>query len=171
MKIVFLDRDGVINIDYGYVHKTSDFIFSEGIFKTLSKLSSRGFKFIIITNQSGIARGLFEEKDFINLSKWMIKKFSNYGIEILDIFYCPHGPNDNCICRKPKSGLYKEAHRKYNFNINKSWSVGDSYRDIEAAQNFGIKNTILISKTKDDKAQIRPKFLLKSVKKLDKLII
>ncbi|WP_122892789.1 D-glycero-beta-D-manno-heptose 1,7-bisphosphate 7-phosphatase [Arcobacter peruensis] len=144
-KIVFLDRDGVINIDKHYVYKIEDFEFINNIFDTCIYFQKLGYKIIIVTNQSGIGRKYFSQSDFDKLSEWMIKEFKNNKIEILDVFFCPHTPNDNCFCRKPKHGMITQACQKYDIDLNTSWMIGDKISDIDMAFNAGIKNSILIS--------------------------
>jgi len=144
IKVVFLDRDGVINKEVGYLHKISDFKFINGVFDSCNFFFSLGFKLIVITNQSGIARGIYKEEDFYKVNNWMINKFQEKGISILDVLYCPHGPNEGCECRKPKPGLFLNAKKKYDINMKKSWMIGDKETDIEAANNAGITQTILV---------------------------
>ena len=115
-KVAFIDRDGVINIDYGYVHSWNEFKICEGVTEGLKNLIDLDFKIIIITNQSGIARGLFSENEYQKLTIQMKNFFKVNGIQITDIFHCPHHPDfskgtlSNCNCRKPKPGLF--FHRK-----------------------------------------------------------
>ena len=144
MKTIFLDRDGVINIEKNYLHKIDDFEFISGVFDACSYFTNLGYKIIIITNQSGISRGYFSIKDFDILTKWMIKQFNSMEIEILDVFYCPHSPADNCNCRKPKPGMLIKAKEKYDLNLKESWVIGDKENDIKAANNAGVNNTILV---------------------------
>ncbi|WP_457561090.1 D-glycero-alpha-D-manno-heptose-1,7-bisphosphate 7-phosphatase [Caminibacter sp.] len=141
MRAVFLDRDGVINDDFGYVGRVEDFKFKEGIFELLRLLQQFGFVIFIVTNQSGIARGYYSEKDFKILSAWMINELKKEGIEIKDIRHCPHHPDitGECECRKPKPGMILDLAKKYNVDLENSVMIGDSDIDIEAAKNAGIK--------------------------------
>lgn len=141
--IFFSDRDGIINLDLGYVHKKEDFHFYDNIFNTFQYIQNLGYEIIIITNQSGIARKFYSEEDFIMLNDWMISIFKSNGINILDTFYCPHLDNDKCNCRKPKDGMFLSAFKKYDVNKKNSWMIGDKLSDMEAAVAAGIKNTIL----------------------------
>lgn len=152
---LFLDRDGVINIDYGYVYKEKDFQFIDGVLPTLQKLSKANVNIIIVTNQSGIARGYFSEKDFMLINRYMLKQFNENKINILDVFMCPHHPEGKidkykkiCDCRKPKPGLINAAVDKYNINVKKSVLIGDKKSDIEAGINANIKNLYQVGKTK-----------------------
>ena len=143
-KVIFLDRDGVVNKEIGYLHKIKDFKFIDGVIDALIRIQNKGFKIIIITNQSGIGRGLYTIEDFHELNNWMINYLKSKKINILEVFFCPHLPEDNCKCRKPKPGLFKDAIRKFNINVNSSYSIGDKETDIIAAKSAGIKTTILV---------------------------
>ena len=143
-KVIFLDRDGIINEDKSYVHKIEDFEFCSGIFETLKRFQELGYMLIIVTNQSGIGRGYYTQKDFDLLNNWMLNELKNEGIDITKVYYCPHDPNENCNCRKPNPGMLQYAKDKFNIDIKSSWMIGDKISDIEAANNLGIKNTILL---------------------------
>ena len=155
-KIIFLDRDGVINYDHGYVGEIEKFEFIDGIFEACNHFSKLGYEIVIITNQSGIARKYFSQKDFLNLTKWMKEKFNENGINILKVYYCPHGPEDNCACRKPNIGMIIQANNDFNIDLKKSWLIGDKISDIQTAINANIKNNILIKSSyqKDDDEKI-----------------
>ena len=142
-KAVFLDRDGTINLDKGYVYKIDDFELIPGVINALNILQELGYLIIIITNQSGIARGYFTEKDFKLLNSWMIDFFSKKGIIITETFYCPHFPNGKinkynreCDCRKPNLGLFERAIDKYGIDISKSISIGDKIRDCNISLKY-----------------------------------
>ena len=130
-KALFLDRDGTINIDYGYVFQKEKFDFIDGIFELCQKAQKLGYMIIVITNQSGIARGFFSHEDFLNLTDFMKQEFAKHNVNITDVFYCPDldGPN-----RKPECGLFLQAQKKYNIDMKNSVSLGDKQRDVEAAQ-------------------------------------
>ena len=145
---IFLDRDGTISHDpYGYINKLSDYHFFDYTFEALNLFKNYTKKFVIVTNQSGIARGFFEEKDFKSLSKYMLETLESSNILIKDIFFCPHLPNavikkydKTCSCRKPKSGMIEDAIKKYNIDRENSILIGDSQRDIEAGKSAKIKS-------------------------------
>ena len=170
MKVVYLDRDGVINIDTGYVYKIEDFEFKENIFESLSYLNKSGYEIIIITNQSGIGRGLYTDSDFQKLNQWMLKQFINNGIKVLDVFYCPHIDSDNCDCRKPKAGLFKQSIEKYPINTGLSWMIGDSERDITAAITAGIKNTILLAEYTNQKKETAATKVIENICEITEII-
>ncbi|MDC0239219.1 D-glycero-beta-D-manno-heptose 1,7-bisphosphate 7-phosphatase [Candidatus Thioglobus sp.] len=144
IKTIFLDRDGVINKEVGYLYRVTDFIFIQGVFDACLYFQNLNYKIIIISNQSGIARGFFNENDYLKLTEWMLGQFNNNGIKILDTFYCPHSPKSHCECRKPKPGMLIEAKNKYNISMKDSWMIGDKETDLEAANLAGITNTILV---------------------------
>ena len=163
-KTIFLDRDGVINKEVGYLHKIEDFKFIEGVFDSCLYFQSIGYQIIIVTNQSGIDRGYYGESDFHIVNNWMLKQFKNQGIEILDVFYCPHGPESNCDCRKPKPGMFNQARDKHNIDMGDSWMIGDKEADITAANAAGIENTVLVkSGHAIDERNSNAKFILDSI--------
>jgi len=164
-KAVFLDRDGVINKEVGYLHKSEDFEFIDGVFTACRHFQTLGYKLIIITNQSGIARGYYQQQDFHQLTEWMLAQFDDQGVDILDVFFCPHGPESDCECRKPQPGMLIEARDKFDIDMENSWMIGDKEADISAANAAGISNTILVkSGHKFDEANSKAKFILKSIK-------
>ena len=163
-KAIFLDRDGVVNEEIGYLYKIQDFKFIDGIFKACNYFQSKGFLIIIITNQSGIARGYYKEDDFKILNNWMNNQFKDQGVNIIDTFFCPHAPNDLCSCRKPKPGLLLDAILKYNIDKTQSWLIGDKETDIKAANLAGISNTVLVKTGhKIDENKTNAKYILKSI--------
>ena len=164
IKVVFLDRDGVINEEVGYLHKIKDFKFINGVMDSCNYFLSLGYQIIVVTNQSGIGRGLYKEEDFQIVSEWMLGKFEQQGVSILDVFFCPHGPDDDCYCRKPKPGLFIDAKEKYDIDMNKSWMIGDKEADIESANNAGISQTILVrSGHKINEEKTRATYTLDSI--------
>jgi len=152
-KIIFLDRDGVINRERGeYTFKLEDFIINDGLFEALEILKNHGFEFVVISNQSGIARSLYTVEDVEFLHHHLIRKARSKGIGFLEIYYCPHHPDKSrCICRKPDSLLIEKAIARFNADPAGSFFIGDADRDMEAARKAGIKgikiapNTSLLS--------------------------
>ncbi len=141
-KAVFFDRDGVINVDTGYVGRIEDFAFIEGVIPAMQYAQQQGYLLIIVTNQSGIGRGYYTEDDFQQLTKWMKSELAQQGVIIDAVFHCPHTDSDRCECRKPKPGLFLRAIDKFDVDCDNSWMVGDSERDIEAAVAAGIGHTV-----------------------------
>ena len=171
IKTIFLDRDGVINKEVGYLFRIADFKFNEGVFDACLYFQNLDYKIIIISNQSGIARGYYSERDYLELTKWMLDQFNIKGISILDILYCPHGPESTCDCRKPKPGMLIEAKNKYNISMKDSWMIGDSESDIKAANAAGISKTILVrSGHRVDESNSNSKFTIDSIKQSKEVI-
>jgi len=140
-KVIFLDRDGVINKERGkYTFKITDFEINEGVFDFLKIAQNKGYEFVVITNQGGISKKIYNHKDVNIVHEFMLTKFKQVGIDILSIYYCPHhSENENCICRKPKSQLLEKSIARFSIDKSLSFFIGDSERDVEAAKNVGMK--------------------------------
>jgi len=171
-KAIFLDRDGVINIEKNYLFKIEDFEFVAGTFESLKYLQDLGYKLFVITNQSGVGRGYYTLEDFDKLTNWMIKEFEKRNIEILQVELCPHAPTDNCDCRKPKTGMIDNILSNHKIDLTKSWLIGDKSSDISCANNARIKNTIQVKSGHDfsEKDSIAD-FICDSIKDLPKIIL
>ncbi|MBO1520345.1 D-glycero-beta-D-manno-heptose 1,7-bisphosphate 7-phosphatase [Oceanisphaera pacifica] len=148
---IFLDRDGVINQDTGYVSKRDDFIFIDGVIDAMKLLKEKGYQLVIITNQSGIARGLFSEDDFISLTEWMDWSLSDRGVDLDGFYFCPHHPSEGssentqvCDCRKPAPGMFIDAIDDLGINAGASYMVGDKVSDLQAAQAAGVGHLTLV---------------------------
>lgn len=152
-KALFLDRDGVVNVEKDYLYKIEDFEFIDGILDVCRYFLNLGYKIIIITNQSGIARGYYSIDDYKKLTAWMVDEFKKNGIEITKVYHCPHHPeiSGECECRKPKSGLFLQAKDEFDIDMQNSIIIGDNQRDIESAINVGIKEAYLLSQTQKHK--------------------
>ncbi len=163
-RVIFLDRDGVINKDKNYLYRKEDFEFIDGVFEACRYFQEIGYQLIVVTNQSGISRGYYQEEDFHKITKWMLEQFESQNIKILDVFFCPHGPESTCNCRKPKPGMLLDAKEKYKINMKNSWMIGDKEADVSAANAAGIKNTVLVKTGHEiDGANSNAKFILKSM--------
>lgn len=149
-RALFLDRDGVINVEKNYLYKIKDFEFNKGIFELCKYFQKLNYKIFIITNQSGIARGLYSLDDLKRLHDWMLSHFFKNKIIIDKIYFCPHHPefDCNCECRKPSPGLIFKARDEFNLNLAESVLIGDRKTDIIAGKNAGVGNTFLIKKNK-----------------------
>jgi len=141
-KALFLDRDGVINVDSGYVHRVEDFVPVEGVFEFCKEAVRRGYLLIVITNQSGIARGMFTELDFEALTVHMRALFASAGCPLTDVFHCPEleGPD-----RKPAPGMFLKARDRWQLDMAASVSVGDSPRDLVAGEAAGVGRNLLFT--------------------------
>jgi len=170
-KGIFLDRDGVINIEKNYLYKIEDFEFVDGIFNSLKKIQNLGYKIFVITNQSGIARGYYTLEDFNKLTLWMIEEFKNNEIVISQVELCPHGPNDDCLCRKPKTKMIENILKNYDIDLKKSWLVGDKSSDILCAKNAGISNTIQVKSGHNfDENESEANYICESISDIHKII-
>jgi D-glycero-D-manno-heptose 1,7-bisphosphate phosphatase len=148
-KALFLDRDGTINVEKNYVYKIVDFEFRNGIFELVRDFCLRGYLIFVITNQAGIARGLYTEKDFHLLTGWMVDQFRLRGIQITKVYFCPHHPDitGECTCRKPQPGMLLKAMEEFGVDAAASVLVGDRESDIQAGLNAHIGTNYLIRET------------------------
>jgi D-glycero-D-manno-heptose 1,7-bisphosphate phosphatase len=140
-KAAFLDRDGTLNEDTGYLHKIEDFRWIKGAVNALRILKKNNFLIIVVTNQSGVSRGFYSENDIKKLHKWMNQQLLKYDLIIDDFFFATDLPNNNDINsrRKPSPAMLNEAIEKYNLDKNKCFMLGDKQTDVEAAENAQIK--------------------------------
>lgn len=152
-KAIFLDRDGTINVDKKYVHKIDDFRFLPGVIDALQCFIKAGYILIIITNQSGIARGYFTENDYKRLMEWMDTQLRQWGIIITDTYYCPHHSEalikeyrKDCECRKPGISLFEQAIKKYKIDVGASIAIGDRARDVTICDVYPIQGFVLYQK-------------------------
>lgn len=156
-KAIFLDRDGTINIDKNYIYKIEDFEFIPGVVEALRLLQKAGYKLIIITNQSGIARGYYTKEQYETLNQWMLRELETAGVFIDGVYYCPHHPGaktkeyrKECNCRKPGLGLFEVAIREHNINLSLSYAVGDKLRDVAICQSTLCKGYLVGNKEKSE---------------------
>ncbi|WP_321811202.1 MULTISPECIES: D-glycero-beta-D-manno-heptose 1,7-bisphosphate 7-phosphatase [unclassified Burkholderia] len=158
-KALFLDRDGVVNVDYGYVHRTQDCVFVTGIFDLVRIANASGYQVVVVTNQAGIGRGYFSEAQFIVFMDWMRDAFEARGARIDRVYFCPHHPvagvgayKQACACRKPEPGMLYEAQRELDLNMSESIMVGDKSSDLEAAARAGVGRRFLFAADRGDHA-------------------
>ena len=177
-KAIFLDRDGTINIDHGYVHQIDDFQFIEGVIDTLRQLKKKGYLLVIVTNQSGIARGYFSEAQFLQLTEWMDWSLAEQDVDLDGIYYCPHHPEgkgefkQQCDCRKPEAGMFLQAIRDLKIDPAQSVMVGDKLEDLLAAEKAGVKTKVLVrtGKTVTAEGESKADYVLNSLVELPRYL-
>lgn len=141
---VFLDRDGTLIDDLGYIKLLSEVCFYPFTFEALSLLQQH-FLLFIITNQSGIAKGITTEKEVSNINKYIVKTLKEQDIVIYDVFSCPHKTEDNCGCKKPNTYFIDKAHQLYNIDLSRSFIIGDHPSDVQCGLNAGITPIYLLT--------------------------
>jgi len=151
-RAVFLDRDGTMAKDVNYCARPEDFELFPNTAKAIKLLNEHGFKVIVVTNQSGIARGFFTEETLAKIHEKMKRELTKEGARIDDIYYCPHHPADNCDCRKPKPKLVLQAAKEHNIDLEHSFVVGDLEMDVELGRAVSC-GTILILPNPGDYAR------------------
>ncbi len=177
-KAAFFDRDGVINIDYGFVGQIENYDLIDGVPQALCLLRELGYYLVLVTNQSGIARGKYTESDFFKVTSFMQSNLSLYNACFDKVYFCPHHPSADlpqyrceCECRKPKSGMFLQAKKELNLDMSQCLMFGDHASDLIAAKNAGISNLYLVGthlkeeSSKIDSAECLPS-LWESVKKI-----
>jgi D-glycero-D-manno-heptose 1,7-bisphosphate phosphatase len=151
VRAVFLDRDGTINVDKGYVHRIADFEFLPGAVDALALLARAGIDIIVVSNQSGIARGLFSETDLAAVNAHMTAELLRHGVKLAGIYVCPHHPQGSvpryrlvCACRKPRPGLLIAAMRARGLEAREAVMIGDKNSDVDAGRAAGLSATYLV---------------------------
>lgn len=146
-KVVFLDRDGVINDNsLYYTYRCEDFKLNKGVVEALKSIQEKGFEFIIITNQSGISKGIYTKKDVEKVHELMLNELKKHNISILEIYYCVHHSNvESCLCRKPQPLLIEKAIARFNIDTECTYFIGDQQRDVETAKAANIKSIFIES--------------------------
>jgi len=155
-KAVFLDRDGVMNVDTGYVSHSDDFVFIEGVIDACKQIKEKGYLLVVITNQSGIARGYFSEDQFMTLTEWMDWSLADKDVDLDGLYFCPHHPDKGignykqaCDCRKPAPGMINSGVDDLDIDVSQSFLVGDKISDLQAGKAAGIGTNILVRTGKD----------------------
>jgi D-glycero-D-manno-heptose 1,7-bisphosphate phosphatase len=151
-RAVFLDRDGTINVEVDYLSKREDFVLIEGSAEAIKLLNNAGFLVVVVTNQSGVARGYFTEEDITKVNDKMLFDLNVAGAFVDAVYYCPHHPDFggekygiDCNCRKPKVGMVEEAQGEFEIDINESFVVGDHKGDIELGKNAGARTVHVLT--------------------------
>ena len=150
-RAAFIDRDGVINVEHNYVHRIEDFELIEGVPEGLAKLAAAGYELVVVTNQAGIARGLYTVADMDRLHEHLRTELAAHGVQLDAIYHCPHHPQGQvaeyaiaCDCRKPAPGMLLQAARELNLDLSASVLVGDKISDIEAGRAAGMRMAVLV---------------------------
>jgi len=143
-KAIFLDRDGVINVERGYTHRLEDFVILPDLIEVLQLFQQKGYLLIIVSNQSGIAKKLYTQKDVEVLHAYLLGELTKNNIRLSEVYYCVHHPDvSKCICRKPDSLFVEKGLARFNIDPKKSYFIGDKERDTEAAEKAGVKGILI----------------------------
>lgn len=163
LRAAFLDRDGVINRDHGYVHRREEFEFLPGAIAGMRRLVRAGFALIVVTNQSGIARGYYGAADFEALTGWMLNELAQAGAPVLAVYHCPHHPDGvvpglakPCNCRKPAPGMLLRARDEHRIDMARSILIGDRESDMAAARAAGVGRAFLIGEAASEECRVQP---------------
>lgn len=147
-KAVFLDRDGIINVEIGdYIKRFEDFTLIPQLGEALQLLVSKGFLLVVITNQGGLAKNLYSVEELNKMHNFLIQEMKKFEVSFEEIYYCPHHPdyNGKCLCRKPGSQMVEKAIARFNIDPNQSYFIGDKQRDIDAGNAVGVKGILVES--------------------------
>lgn len=143
-KVCFLDKDGTLVVDEPFNVDIAKVKFMPKVFEALKMIQDVGLGFVIVTNQSGLARGLFRGSDLFRLFGFLKKEFKAHGLNLMGVQYCPHEPKTcSCLCRKPSPGLFFEAAKRYLLDLSKSWMLGDILDDVEAGHRAGCRSVLV----------------------------
>lgn len=163
-KAIFLDRDGTLVVDIGYVHKVEDFELQPGV-EGLKKL--KDFKLFIVSNQSGIGRGHFKEEEMHIYNNHLLEELKKQDIAIEKVYFCPHHPNEGCDCRKPSQKFVKDAEKEFSLDLSKSWVIGDMIFDVGLAKNCGCKSVSVLTgwgvKHLDEIRKLQPDYIAANI--------
>jgi len=150
-RAVFIDRDGTINVDTHYIGDPDRFVMYKGVGEGVRRLKDMGYLIIVVTNQSGIARGYFTIEDLMKVHERMEYEFASFGVRLDGIYYCPHHPDDGCPCRKPNTALFEQAIKEHNIDVAGSFMIGDKELDIIAGKRIGLKTILIPEKHESQK--------------------
>ncbi|MCK4326707.1 HAD-IIIA family hydrolase [bacterium] len=162
---IFLDRDGTINREIEYLHEPEKFELLPNVVGGLKKMQAMGYRMVIVTAQAGIGLGYFSSEDFYRVNRKMLKQFSDSGVMIDKIYFCPHSKTENCSCRKPNIALLTRAKEELNLDLSKSWTIGDKTTDIESGRRAGT-GTILVKTGyagKDKEFKAKPDYIARDL--------
>lgn len=170
---IFLDRDGTINRDIGYLSEPEKFKLLPNALEGLKKMQDMGYRLVIVTNQGGIGLGYFTKEDFYRVNKKMLTEISKAGILLDKIYFCPHSKAENCPCRKPATGLVTRAQQELNIDLAQSYVIGDSAVDIETGANSSMKTILIESQSVPDPSSLetKPDFVVKDLLEAAEIIL
>jgi D-glycero-D-manno-heptose 1,7-bisphosphate phosphatase len=143
-RFVFLDRDGTLVRDLGYTHRIEDYELLPGVVDGLRRISNAGYRLAVVTNQSGIGRGYFSTEQFQEFQNHLVDDLAQQGVRIEASYFCPHRPDAECECRKPRPGLLQRAASELGADLTQSWVIGDSSVDAELARRGGCRGAVLV---------------------------
>jgi D-glycero-D-manno-heptose 1,7-bisphosphate phosphatase len=149
-RFIFLDRDGTLILDKGYTHRVEDYQLLPQAIEGLQAFARQGFRFVILTNQSGIGRGFYSEAQYEAFERHLHEDLLRQGITLEASYHCPHTPDDLCRCRKPELDLFHRAQRELGAVLSESWMIGDRLSDIQAGVNAGCRGQVWIGKAGED---------------------
>lgn len=173
-KCVFFDRDGVINkkaLEHDYIKNWNEFEIIPEIIDVMKHVQEKGYKIIIVTNQRGIARKIVSEENLAEIHHNLNKLLMANGIFITDIFYCPHGIDENCSCRKPKPGMLLEAKKLYSIDFDKSFLIGDSESDILAANSVNVKSILYCGNEAKDTLKTKATYVITNLTEVCNIVL
>jgi len=180
-RVIFIDRDGVINKDPGgwtkhnYVTRWEDFIFLPSSKEAIKRLSDAGFDIIVISNQAGIAKGHYSESELNIVNANMLSEINKAGGSIRKVYYCVHQDSDNCDCRKPKIGLFKRAEKELGVKAHSTYFIGDGRTDVEAGKKIGLKTILVLSGKTNledvEKWEIKPSHIFRNLSEAARFIL
>ncbi|MBN2225199.1 MAG: D-glycero-beta-D-manno-heptose 1,7-bisphosphate 7-phosphatase [Deltaproteobacteria bacterium] len=151
-RAVFLDRDGTINVEVGYLSRPEDFVLIDGSAQAIKRLNEAGFLVVVVSNQSGVARGYFGEREVARVNETMAGQLEGLGARLDAVYYCPHYPEGTvekyrreCNCRKPGPGMVRRAQEQFDIDVSRSYVVGDHRGDIVLAKNVGARSILVVT--------------------------
>jgi len=143
-RFIFLDRDGTLVRDPGYVHRLEDYELLPGVVAGLQKLTRAGYRLAIVTNQSGIGRGYYDLAAFERFQAHLLSELASAGLRVERSYHCPHRPDEGCACRKPAPGLLERARDELGADLPRSWVIGDGEADMDLAARAGCRGAVLL---------------------------
>lgn len=174
-KAVFLDRDGTINIDVGYLGEPEGLVFIRGAKEGVRLLKKKGFLVFIVTNQSGVGRGYFSLESLKSINEKMLHEFGKNRIHIDGIYYCPHHPRERCKCRKPQPKIVKDIAKRFKINLERSYFIGDKLIDVQTGKNAGCRTVLINADTscliEEEDDWSPPDFVAKDLKEAARWVV